>query len=49
MPRVDNLITFMCRLSINSGSLVLLETSGPLQNFTYVAVVCVLGERVLDP
>jgi hypothetical protein len=29
--RADNLATFMCRLSRNSGSLNLLEPSGPVQ------------------
>ena len=36
--RADNLATFICRLSINYGSLDLLEPSGPAQacTFTYV-------------
>jgi hypothetical protein len=45
----DKLTTFMCRLSVNSGTIILLETSGPLQIFTNMAVVCVLGEGVIDP
>jgi len=29
--RADNLATFMCRLSRNSGTISLLKTSGPVQ------------------
>ena len=34
----DNLTTFMCRLSRNSGSLNLLEPSGPVQAYTAIAL-----------
>jgi hypothetical protein len=36
--RADNLATFMSRLSRNSGSLKLLETSGPVKACTGVAL-----------
>jgi hypothetical protein len=39
--RADNFITFMCPLSINSGSLNLLETSGPVQACIVIALPCV--------
>jgi hypothetical protein len=34
----NNLTSFMCRLSKNSGSLKLLETSGPIQAYTGIAL-----------
>jgi hypothetical protein len=36
--RADNLATFMCRLSRNSGSLNVVEPSGPLQNCIGIAL-----------
>jgi len=36
--RADNLATFICRLTRNSGSLNLLEFSGPVRDFTGIAL-----------
>ena len=38
MRKTDNLTTFMCRLSGNSGSLNLLEPSGPVQACNGIAL-----------
>jgi len=43
--RVENLVTFMCRLSINSGSLCFLEPQGSVQacvaiDFTFTFLPC---------
>jgi hypothetical protein len=39
MPSADNLATFMCRLSKNSGSLNLQEPSGPVQTCIGIATI----------
>ena len=44
MRRADNLTTFMCRLSLKSGSLNLLEHSGPVQVCNGVALLQYLVE-----
>ena len=41
--RADNLATFICRFSRNSGSLKLLEPSGPVQACNGIALVFVIS------
>jgi len=38
--RADNLTTFMCRLSRNSGRLNLMEPSGPVQTINEIVSIC---------
>ena len=48
MRRADKVVTFMCRLFFKSGSLSLLESSGPVQACTGLSLPLPLSDEQLD-
>ena len=38
MCRTDNFVTFICRMSVNSGNLILLDPSGTVQTCTRIVL-----------